>query len=85
MIRSTLVLLLVVSAVFGFTIDHPGQLPRIRDTRVFAAAAASRPRVEPSKSITVTSPTGRPNIVELNGAEEFRNFLEEDDRLTMVK
>lgn len=89
MIRFTFMLLVAMNLASGFTIDHPGQGTRIRDTRAFVATA-SRPLVEESSSkapATLNPPTtaGKPKITQLKSAEDYRNFLEEDDRLSMIK
>jgi hypothetical protein len=86
--RTTFLILIAVNLASGFMMDSPGQGARIRDTRAFVATA-SRPLVEsPAKvPVTVNRPasTGKPKVTQLETADDYRNFLEEDDRLCMIK
>lgn len=87
MIRFTFMLLIVTNLAYGFMIDHPVQGARIRDTRAFVATA-SRPLVEEAAQapVIINQPaTGKPKITQLKSAEDYRNFIEEDDRLCMIK
>lgn len=80
-------LLIVTNLAYGFMIDHPVQGARIRDTRAFVATA-SRPLVEEAAQapVIINQPaTGQPKITQLKSAEDYRNFIEEDDRLCMIK
>jgi hypothetical protein len=87
MIRITCLMLIATNLAYGFMVDRPGQGGLIRDTRAFVATA-SETLVESSAEVpaTLNQPaTGKPKITQLDSAEDYRNFLEEDDRLCMIK
>eukprot|EP00429_Kryptoperidinium_foliaceum_P000157 CAMPEP_0176019372 /NCGR_PEP_ID=MMETSP0120_2-20121206/9356_1 /TAXON_ID=160619 /ORGANISM="Kryptoperidinium foliaceum, Strain CCMP 1326" /LENGTH=223 /DNA_ID=CAMNT_0017352445 /DNA_START=106 /DNA_END=777 /DNA_ORIENTATION=- len=81
-----------MNIVNGFVVDRSAGA-RIPGTRAFVALAAE-PLVEPqdnSPSSPSSQPSnnqpssGLPKIESLKGEDAFRNFLNQDDRLTMVK
>jgi len=87
MIRLTFMLLIATNLAYGFVVDKGSAGTRIRNTRAFVATAPAKPLVqEPAVSTTRNQyAIGKPKITSLESAEDYRNFLEEDDRLCMVK
>jgi hypothetical protein len=83
-------LLIATNLAYGFVVDKGSAGTRIRNTRAFVATAPAKPLVEPVQEPAVSTTRnqyaiGKPKITSLESAEDYRNFLEEDDRLCMVK
>jgi hypothetical protein len=77
---AALTLLCISSLSYGFVLQTPHQPVIIRNTRgAFATVCAVD--VKETKHIK----TGRPQITKISSAEEYLDFLVEDDRLCMVK
>ena len=89
MIRNLFIILAALNWANAFLVDRSAVGGgRIRETRAFVATA-SRTLVDDSTS-TCTTPsvspaTGRPKIVSLDGEDDYEDFLQEDDRLVMIK
>ena len=68
----------------AFLIEGLSSSLRIVETQLLVSATASPPssNVIPKQNF-LTAP--RPKIEELNGVEDYVDFLEEDDRLCMIK
>jgi hypothetical protein len=88
LVLATLLLLCFTGVAFGFVTQAPNnQAVRIRrdiTTRAFVTAGLVQETKEKAKTAVATGPT-TPKITTLTSAEEYMDFLLEDDRLCMVK
>jgi hypothetical protein len=88
LLLATLLLLCFTGVALGFVTQAPNnQAVRIRrdtTTRAFVTADLVQETKEKTKTAVTTGPT-TPKITALKSAEEYKDFLLEDDRLCMVK